>query len=544
MNQKPWLKSYGSVPHEIELDRLQTVTAVLERAMAEYAALPAFHAFGHTLTYADVDARSGAFAGYLQHVAGVRKGDRVAVMLPNVMAFPIASIAIARLGAVQVNVNPLYTARELAHQLNDADVRVMVIYDGSTATLAQIIEQTGVETVITAGFGDGSGARIPGPEVHASLSGATTVDQAIAQGGGLQYVPPVIAGDDLLFLQYTGGTTGLSKGAQLTHHNIIANIEQTRVFFADARRPTQEVVVTAIPLYHIFALAVNFLGYFLIGGENWLVANPKDMDTFIEVLKTARPTVLTGVNTLYAALAAHPRIAEIDWSRLRLVSGGGAAVIEAVAERWQAVTGSIIREGYGLSETSPVVSTNPMFVEVFNGTTGLPVPSTDIKLLNDQDEAVGIGEAGEICVKGPQVTQGYWRNPEANAKAFTADGYFRTGDIGVFNEAGFLKIVDRKKDMVLVSGFNVYPNDVEAVVTAFPGVLECACVGVPDAKTGEAVKIFVVTASNANISEEALINYCRAEMAAYKVPKIVRFIEALPKSTVGKILRRDLRGIE
>ncbi|QBR03971.1 AMP-binding protein [Paraburkholderia pallida] len=541
MNMKPWLKSYGAVSHEIDADRYPSLTVELDRAMLEYAELPAFHAFGQTLTYAEVDARSRALAGYLQKKLGVRKGDRIAVMLPNIFAFPIICIAIARIGAVQVNVNPLYTPRELAHQLNDAGAGIIIAYAGATPTLAQIVDQTEVKTVITAGLGDGSGTAVPGPEVDRSLLSATTVNEAIEQGYALTYESPAISGDDLLFLQYTGGTTGLSKGAQLTHRNIIANIEQTGAFFAEARRPGQEVIVTAIPLYHIFALAVNFFGHFLIGAQNWLIANPRDMDAFIETLKAARPTVLTGVNTLYAALAAHPRAAEVDWTRLRLVCGGGAAVIEAVSQRWEAVTGTIIREGYGLSETSPVVSTNPMFVDRFTGTTGLPVPSTDIKLLDDEDKIVDIGKPGEICVKGPQVTRGYWRNPEATEKAFTADGYFRTGDIGIFDDNGFLKIVDRKKDMVLVSGFNVYPNDVEAVVTAFPGVIECACVGVPDDKTGEAVKIFVVAAPGVRLSEEALIAHCRTEMAAYKVPKIVRLVEALPKSTVGKILRRELR---
>ena len=307
-----------------------------------------------------------------------------------------------------------------------------------------------------------------------------------------------------------------------------------------ARVPGEEVVVTAIPMYHIFALTVNFLSYFAIGAQNWLIANPRDMDGFIDVLKAARPTVFVGVNTLYAGLAGHPRLTEVDWSRLKLSAGGGAAVIDVISSRWKAVTGNFIREGYGLSETSPVVSFNPQSIDSFTGTTGLPLPSTDVKLLDDRDNEVAIGGAGEICVKGPQVMGGYWQKPDANAAAFTADGYFRTGDVGVFDEAGFLRIVDRKKDMIIVSGFNVYPNEVEAVATAVPGVAECACIGVPDARTGEAVKLFVVLAQDADVTEEQLVAHCRESLAAYKVPKLIRFVDRLPKSTVGKILRREL----
>ncbi|BFG78968.1 AMP-binding protein [Paraburkholderia terrae] len=543
-SKRHWVVSYGSIPAEIDADRYPSVNALLEGAMRQFAARPAFRAFGHTLTYADIDSLSSAFAAYLQKVAGVGKGDRVAVMLPNLLAFPIAFIAIAKIGAVQVNVNPLYTARELEHQLNDAGVETIVVFDGSTRTLAEVVSRTKIRTVITASAGDGSGATLPGPAADPALRGAITLPQALAQGEQLAADPVDVNGSDLLFLQYTGGTTGLSKGAALSHRNLVANIEQFKAFMPDSLRPGVEVVVTAIPLYHIFALTVNFLTYFSVGAENWLVANPREVEPFIDVLKAARPTIFVGVNTLYAGLAAHPRLAEVDWSRLRLSAGGGAAVIDIVSERWKTVTGSFIREGYGLSETSPVVSFNPQFIDGFTGNTGLPVPSTDVKLLDDDNREAGIGEAGEICVKGPQVMRGYWQQPEANARAFTADGYFRTGDVGVFDDKGFLKIVDRKKDMVIVSGFNVYPNEVEAVATAFPGVAECACIGVPDEKTGEALKLFVVTAPGADVTQQALIAHCRASMAAYKVPKAIHFVDALPKSTVGKILRRELRRVE
>ncbi|MBH9647483.1 AMP-binding protein [Burkholderia vietnamiensis] len=523
MTKRHWIGSYGSIPAEIDPDRFPSVTALLDDAMRRFAGHPAFRASDRTLTYADVDRLSAALAAYLQQVAQVRKGDRVAVMLPNVLAFPVVFVALARIGAVQVNVNPLYTPHELEHQLNDAGVEVAVVCGGSMATFADVVGKTRVRTVLTVGRDD-----------------LGVVDAPAGACAALQRVPVALDGSDLLLLQYTGGTTGLSKGAALSHRNLIANVEQFAAIVPAARRPGEEVVVTAIPLYHIFALTVNFLSYFAIGAQNWLVANPRDMDGLIDVLKAARPSVFVGVNTLYAGLAGHPRLKEVDWSRLKLSAGGGAAVIDVISARWQAVTGNFIREGYGLSETSPVVTFNPQSVDRFTGTTGLPLPSTDVKLLDDENREVAIGGAGEICVRGPQVMGGYWQKPEANAAAFTEDGYFRTGDIGVFDAAGFLKIVDRKKDMIIVSGFNVYPNEVEAVVTALPGVAECACIGVPDERTGEAPKLFVVLAPDATVGEAEIVAHCRANLAGYKVPKQIRVVERLPKSTVGKILRREL----
>ncbi|KVM80907.1 long-chain-fatty-acid--CoA ligase [Burkholderia ubonensis] len=541
MIKRHWSASYGAIPAEIDADRHPSMNALLDDAMRRFADKPAFRASGRTLTYADVDRLSTALAAYLQQVVGVRKGDRVAVMLPNVLAFPVVFIAVAKIGAVQVNVNPLYTARELEHQLNDAGVETIVVCGGSTRTFADVIANTPrIRTVLTVGRGDLGVVDVPGAVREALPRDAIALADALAAGERLACEPVALGGDDLLLLQYTGGTTGLSKGAALSHRNLLANIAQFGVFVFDAQRPGEEVVVTAIPLYHIFALTVNFLSYFAIGAENWLVADPRDLDAFIDVLKAARPTVFVGVNTLYAGLANHPRLKEVDWSRLTLSAGGGTAVIDVISARWKAVTGCFIREGYGLSETSPVVTFNPPSIDAFTGTTGLPLPSTDVKLLDDDDREAGIGAPGEVCVKGPQVMRGYWQQPEANARAFTADGYFRTGDIGVFDDQGFLKIVDRKKDMVIVSGFNVYPNEVEAVATAFPGVAECACIGVPDPRTGEAVRLFVVAAEDAVITEADLIAHCRANLAAYKVPKVIRFVERLPKSTVGKILRREL----
>ncbi|MEX3985474.1 AMP-binding protein [Paraburkholderia sp. EG287A] len=540
MIKRHWIASYGSLPAEIDADRYPCVNGLLDDAMRRFSDKPAFHAAGQMLTYGDVDRLASALAAWLQQVAGIHKGERVAVMLPNVLAFPIAFVAISRIGAILVNVNPLYTARELEHQLNDSDARAIVVCNGSAATLADVIDRTRVETVITVGPDDigGAAGRASG---HCAFPLETvTLTTAVREGGRLMHDPVALDGSDLLLLQYTGGTTGLSKGAALSHRNLVANIEQFRAFMPDVQRPGEEVVVTAIPLYHIFAFMANFLSYFAIGAENWLIANPRQIDDFIDVLKAARPTAFFGVNTLYAGLASHPRLKEVDWSRLKLSAGGGAAIIDVVSARWKAVTGNFIREGYGLSETSPVVTFNPQFIDDFTGTAGLPVPSTDVILLDDNGREAGTDEPGEICVKGPQVMRGYWEKPEANQQAFTADGYFRTGDIGVFDDRGFLRIVDRKKDMVLVSGFNVYPNEVEAVVTAFDGVAECACVGVPDARTGEAVKLFVTRAPGADVTEAALIGHCRANMAAYKVPKLVLFVDALPKSNVGKILRRAL----
>jgi long-chain acyl-CoA synthetase len=545
MTTKPWFATYkaNNIPATINADAHPSVVHMLEAAMTQFANQPAFRAFGQTLSYADVDRQSAAFAAWLQQRLGVKKGDRVAVMLPNFLAFPIAFLGIARAGAVQVNVNPLYTPRELEHQLNDSGSEIIVIFNGSTPTLAEAIGKTGIKTVITVTPGDGSGAALPSPPVDARLSSTIAFTDALAQGATLTRTPVALTGDDLLFLQYTGGTTGLSKGAALSHRNLVANVEQFKSVMPSALRAGQEVIVTAIPLYHIFALMVNFLTYFSVGAESWLVANPRDMDGFVEVLKQAKPSIFMGVNTLYAGLTMHPRIGEVDFTNLRLSGGGGSAVVGATSAKWKAITGNFIREGYGLSETSPVVSFNPASIQDFNGTTGLPLPGTDIKLLDDSGDEVALGESGEVCVKGPQVMRGYWNQPEANTAAFTADGYFRTGDVGVITSEGFLKIVDRKKDMVIVSGFNVFPNEIEAVASACPGVAECACIGVADEKTGEAVKLFAVKAPGATLTADELIAHCRKELTAYKVPKIVVFVDALPKSTVGKILRRELRTV-
>ena len=544
MSSKRWLAAYGEqIPSEINPEAYGSVLEMLEGAMRRFADKPAFHCFGQTLTYADTDRLSRNFAAYLQVKLSVKKADRIAVMLPNIPAFPLAMLGIIRAGAVQVNVNPLYTPRELEHQLNDAGVKIIIVFCGVSATLAEIVDRTPVRTVISVGLGDGTSAHIPSPPVDTRLRNVIDFSVALDQGADLAIRPLVLHGEDLLFLQYTGGTTGLSKGAALSHRNLVANTEQFKAFIPDALRPGQEIVVTALPLYHIFALMVNFISCFSIGAENWLVPNPREIDGFVEILRKARCTIFTGVNTLYGGLLMHPKIAEVDFTRLRVAIGGGAAVLPTTSSKWKALTGKDILEGYGLSETSPILTLNPMTTAGFTATVGLPLPSTDIKLLDANDRETAPGEVGEICAKGPQVMKGYWQKPEADAAAFTADGYFRTGDIGVFNEQGFLKIVDRKKDMIIVSGFNVYPNEVEAVAAACTGVAECACVGRPDEKTGEAVRLFVAQARGAFLTETEVIAHCRRELAAYKVPREVRFLEALPKSNVGKILRKDLRAI-
>jgi long-chain acyl-CoA synthetase len=545
MSPPPWLATYraNGIPAEIDADAHVSVVHMAEAAMTRFARKPAFRSFGQTLTYADIDRLSGAFAAWLQHRLGMRKGDRVAVMLPNMLAFPIATLGILRAGGVQVNVNPLYTPRELEHQLNDSGCEIIVVFNGSTPALADALERTGIKTVVNAALGDGSEAVLPSPSIDPRLTGSTTLADALREGITLHRTPVELRGDDLLLLQYTGGTTGLSKGASLTHRNVVANTEQFKAFASEALRPGQEVIVTAIPLYHIFALTINFFSYFAVGADNWLVTDPRDADAFIDVMAAARPSVFTGVNTLYAGLVIHPRIGEVDFSNLRLSAGGGSAIVSATSAKWKAITGHFIREGYGLSETAPLVSFNPTAIGAFSGTTGLPMAGTDIRLLDEEGVEVAPGQPGEVCVRGPQVMTGYWNQPEANVRAFTSDGYFRTGDIGVLDAAGFLRIVDRKKDMIIVSGFNVFPGEIEAIVSACPDVVECACVGLPHEKTGEAIHLFVVQTPGSCLTVEDIIAHCREEMTAYKVPKYVRIVDQLPKTTVGKILRRELRNL-
>ncbi len=538
---KPWFQHYGdSIPEDIDTSRYTNVVEMLGEASELYADRAAYANFGATLSYADTWLTSRDFAAYLQGELGIRKGDRVAVMLPNMLAFPVAMQGILRAGGVQVNVNPMYTARELEHQLNDADAETIVVFAGSTPTLAEVIANTPVKTVIVAQLDDLVGRGLPEKPLADGLGETIRFTDALAAGANLDFDAPDISGDDLIYLQYTGGTTGLSKGAMLTHKNLVANILQFEAFTGEYVNRGEEVIITAIPMYHIFALMVNTLTYYYFGGTSVLITNPMDMPAFVEEWSKWQVTTFTGVNTLYNGLLHTPGFADLDFSRLSLSVGGGAPVQKAVSDRWKAVTGRHIKEGYGLSETSPVLTMNPFQLEDFLSSIGVPWPSTDISLRDDDGNEVPQGEEGELCAKGPQVMKGYWRRDDATAEVMTEDGYFRTGDVAVMQEDGFFRIVDRKKDMILVSGFNVFPNEIEAVVAGMEGVVECACVGVPDDRTGEAVKLFVVR-SDEGLSEKDVENYCRGELTGYKVPRQIEFIEALPKSTVGKILRRELR---
>ncbi|MBT5195657.1 MAG: AMP-binding protein, partial [Rhodospirillaceae bacterium] len=502
---------------------------------------PAFSNFGTDLSFADIDRWSEQLAAYLQGELGLKKGDRVAIMSPNIMAFPVAMFANIRAGLVQVNVNPLYTPRELQHQLNDADTDTIVIFSGSTPVLAEIIADTPIKNVIVANLGDCGNSALPSPPCDERLSDVVMFTDALAADEKLSFTPVDINGDDLLFLQYTGGTTGLSKGAALTHRNLVANIMQFNAVQLGRIREGEEIVITALPLYHIFALMVNCLTYFSKGGRNVLITNPRDMPGFVAELGNWKFSVITGVNTLFNGLLHTPGFADLDFSGLSLVGGGGTAIQEAISNKWREVTGLHITEGYGLSETSPVVTFNIPGRDEFSATIGVPVPSTDVSLRDDDGNEVAAGEPGELCVKGPQVMVGYWRKEAETADVTTADGYFRTGDVAILTEDGQFKIVDRKKDMILVSGFNVYPNEIEAVVANMDGVLEAACIGIPDDRTDEAVKLFAVKTPDSEVDAEDIIAFCRENLTAYKVPKQIAFIEELPKSPVGKILRRELR---
>lgn len=541
---KPWLKTYGdAIPEHIDPNAYPSVTAMFEQAIETFSDKPAFVSLGQELSYRDFGTLSRNFAAYLQNELGIRKGDRIAVMAPNILAFPIAFMGIIRCGAIQVNVNPFYTPHELEHQLNDSGAETIVIFSGSTPTLAEIVTGTPIRNIITVGLGDGGNGTVASPAVDPRLTQTIALADALEKGRDLPYERLEISNDDTLFLQYTGGTTGLSKGATLSHGNLVANTEQFKAMVPSATRPGQEVVVTALPLYHVFALMVNLITYFSLGARNHLVASARDQEQLIGAYRDSGFSVSTGVNTLLAGLVAHPEFQKIDFSNFRLMVGGGAPVLPITSERWKAITGAHIREGYGLSETSPILCVNPLTVDGFSATVGLPVPSTEIRLLDDQDNDAPMGGAGEICVRGPQVMSGYWNRPDADHKDFTPDGFFRTGDIGVFNDEGFLKIVDRKKDVVLVSGFNVYPNEIEEHVSHLEGVVECAAVGVPDDKTGEAVRLFIVRGASADLTEDEVVTHCRKELTAYKVPHQIRFLTELPKSSVGKILRRELRDL-
>ncbi len=538
---RPWLQHYPqeSSEHAV-IDAYPDVVAMMLSACGKFAERKAFVNFGASLSYRDVDRLSRNFAAFLQTGLGLKKGDRVAVMLPNILAFPVAMLGILRAGLVQVNVNPLYTSRELKHQLNDADAETLLIFSGATAALVEIVDDTPVKNLLVAGLGDLGNEALPSPPADPRLGNAIAFIDSLRQGESLDFVAPELGASDLVFLQYTGGTTGLSKGAMLSQRNLIANVMQYEAFAGNLLARDDEVVMTALPLYHIFALMVNLLTYFRLGATNVLITNPRDLPALVKEWSNWRVTTITAVNTLFNGLLHTPGFAELDFSGLDMSLGGGMAVQEAVSKRWKEVTGRHICQGYGLSETSPVLTLNPVRLDRFTGSIGLPFPDTDIVMRDEQGKDLPLGEVGELCCRGPQVMPGYWRNPDATADVMTDDGFFCTGDVARMDEQGYIYIVDRKKDMILVSGFNVYPNEIEAEVAAMPGVLECACIGVPDAKTGEAVRLFVVK-DDAAITVEGVLDFCRTVMTAYKVPREVIFIDEVPKSAVGKLLRRELR---
>jgi long-chain acyl-CoA synthetase len=552
--ERIWLKHYpAGVPADIDPTQYASLVALLEESFAKFADRKAFICMDKSISYRDLDEMSVALAAFLQS-KGLQKGARVAVMMPNILQHPVSSTAVLRAGFAVVNVNPLYTPRELEHQLKDSGAEAIIVLENFATTVEKVIANTAVKHVIVASMGDLLGfkgvivnlvvRRVKKMVPAYSLPGAISFNDALAAGRGLRFSKPDIRHDDVAFLQYTGGTTGLSKGATLLHHNIVANVLQNDAWLQPALQKPPHVdqlfVVCALPLYHIFALTACFLLAVRAGGVNLLIPNPRDFPGFVKELAKYRFNDFPAVNTLYNALLHTPGFDKLDFSNLKIANGGGMAVQRPVAELWKKVTGCSIAEGYGLSETSPTLTCNPATVSEFNGTIGLPVPSTLISIRDDDGKELPLGEAGEICAKGPQIMSGYWNRPEETAKVMTADGYFRTGDIGMMDANGFTRIVDRKKDMILVSGFNVYPNEVEEVIASHPGVLECAVIGVADDKTSEAVKAFIVK-KDPNLTAEDVIKHCREQLTSYKVPKLVEFRTSLPKTNVGKILRRALR---
>ncbi|QTH64824.1 long-chain-fatty-acid--CoA ligase FadD [Psychrosphaera ytuae] len=547
---KIWLNKYPkNVPTEINLDPQHSLLDVVAESVKKFADKDAYVNMGKSITYRELDQQAEAFAAYLQNTLNIKKGDAVAIMMPNLLQYPIALLAIHRIGAVVVNVNPLYTPRELEHQLNDSGTKAIIIVDNFASTLDQIIENTSVEHVILTKMGDLLGFKgfiVDFVVKHVkkmvpayNLPNAIPFKQALSQGRQQTLTPVKVVGEDLAFLQYTGGTTGVSKGAMLTHANMVANLEQVSALLGPCLKEGEDTIITALPLYHIFALTANGLLFIKYGGTNVLITNPRDMPGFVKELSKVKFTAISGVNTLFNGLLNTPGFSELDFSKLKLSIGGGMAVQRAVAERWLNVTGCDLLEGYGLTECSPVVSFVPYDIGKYTGSIGVATPSTDVRLVNEEGQDVKMGEAGELLVKGPQVMKGYLGRAEATAEVLN-DGWLATGDIAKMDEEGLLYIVDRKKDMILVSGFNVFPNEIEDVIVTHEGVLECAAIGVPHEVSGEVVKVFVVK-KDPNLTEADVIEHCRERLTGYKVPKLVEFREELPKSNVGKILRRKLK---
>ena len=551
---RPWLASYPAyVPAEINVDEFPSIVSVLTQACERFSANPAFTNFGRTLTYEEIDRLSGRFASYLLHVLKLKKGDRVALMMPNVLQYPIAIFGVLRAGLTVVNTNPMYTGRELGHQLRDSGAAAIVVMEMFAHVVADVIASTPIRQVITTGVGDLLGFP-KGPLVNFTLRhikkvipdyhlpGSIGFNEALKLGESYAVPAVDIRPEDIAFLQYTGGTTGVAKGAMLTHRNLVANMQQSSAWISRDCVPGKEIIITALPLYHIFALTSNCLVFMKFGGLNHLVTNPRDMKGFVREIAHSRLTAITGVNTLFNGLLNTPGFAKLDFSTMHLSLGGGMAVQRSVAERWKAVTGVTLIEAYGLTETSPACCMNPLDLAEFNGAIGLPIPSTLCCLKDEEGKVVSGDQVGELCVKGPQVMAGYWQRPEETAQVIDADGWLHTGDMARMDDKGFFFIVDRKKDMILVSGFNVYPNEIEDVIAMMPGVLEVAAVGVPDEKSGEAVKVVIVRKDPALMAEQVKA-FCRENLTGYKHPKVVEFRDELPKSNVGKILRRELREV-
>jgi long-chain acyl-CoA synthetase len=550
--EKIWLKSYPpGVSADIDISAFNSLGDVFDRSVRLYGSRPAYVCMDKAITYDELDRLTAQFAGFLQGELGLPKGARVAIMMPNVLQYPIAAFGALRAGYVVVNVNPLYTPRELEHQLKDSGAVAIVIVENFCTTLQQILKDTPVKTVVTTGLGDMLGfpksAIVNFVVKHVkkmvpawSIPGAIGFRDALTRGARHALKPVQVTLDDLAFLQYTGGTTGVAKGAMLTHRNIVSNLSQAYEWIKPFVREGGEIIVTALPLYHIFALTANCLTFLRLGATNVLITNPRDIPGLVKEFAKYPFSVFTGVNTLFNALLNDAGFAGLDFSTLRVTLGGGMAVQKAVADRWRAVTGTPLIEAYGLTETSPAATMNPMTLTEYNGSIGLPVPSTEVVIRDDDGKDLPLGQAGELCVRGPQVMKGYYNRPDETAKVLMADGFLRTGDVAVIDDQGFVRIVDRKKDMILVSGFNVYPNEVEAVVAMHPGVLEVAAIGLPDEKSGEAVKVFIVR-KDPSLTADAVLAHCRENMTGYKIPRFVEFREELPKTNVGKILRRALR---
>lgn len=550
--ERPWLAHYPKgVPAQIDVDEFPSVVSVLESAIANYRDRPAFANMGKTLTYGDIDQLSAQFAAYLVDELKLAKGDRVAIMLPNCLQYPIATFGVLRAGLTVVNTNPMYTARELRHQIADSGASAVLVLDNFAHTVEEVLRDTPIKHVITTGLGDMLGfpkggivnfviKHIKKMVPKFEIPGAVRFKEALDRGSRHATRTADIAPDDIAFLQYTGGTTGVAKGAMLTHRNMVANMQQAASWVGTNVTLGEEVIITALPLYHIFALTANGLVFMKFGGLNYLITNPRDMPGFVKELKKVRFTAITGVNTLFNGLLNTPGFADVDFSALHLTLGGGMAVQRSVADRWKKLTGVTLIEAYGLTETAPAACINPMDLAEYNGAIGLPLPSTDACLKDEEGDLAAAGEIGELCIRGPQVMKGYWNRPNETAEAIDAEGWLHTGDMARMDEQGFFYIVDRKKDMILVSGFNVYPNEIEDVIAMMPGVLEVAAVGVPDDKSGELVKVVIVK-KDPSLTAEQVMAHARENLTGYKLPRVIEFRDELPKTNVGKILRRELR---